>query len=108
MIKAYFWQSETDFFQAFLITGHSGLAPMGQDILCAALSGAAQAITMKLINIAGKNARFKRKDGFLYCSLEHGLIQREDVKALFETLFEFTKELQKQYKKSIKIVIRRR
>ncbi len=72
MIKAEFFK-KGDLLTGFKITGHSGFAEEGEDIVCAAVSSAAYMAANTITDIIGDNADIKVKDGYLsFVSDGHG------------------------------------
>lgn len=90
----------------FEITGHSGLAPKGEDLLCAAVSALAQGTLVGLESVIGIEARVEIKDGFINCRLPDTLTEGESSKAsvLLETLFHSLRSLEQDYSSQIAVV----
>lgn len=64
MIKAEFLK-KGDSLTGFKITGHSGFAQNGEDIVCAAVSSAAYMAANTITDVIGDNADIEVKDGYL-------------------------------------------
>lgn len=64
MIKAEFFK-KGDSFTGFKITGHSGFAEEGEDIVCAAVSSAAYMAANTITDVIGDNAETEVRDGYL-------------------------------------------
>lgn len=78
----------------FKISGHSGFAESGKDIVCASISSISQMCLVGLENVLGLNANVKSCDGFLECKIDKSLNAKllEKVDLLFNT-FEKSIEL---------------
>ncbi len=107
MIKVHLWYTKDGHMKSYAVMGHSGIAPQGKDILCAAVSGGVQAITVGMLKVAGKQATFKKKKGFLYCAVPERIAKRAEIAALTDALEAFITELAGQYKNNIDVVRRK-
>ena len=58
MIRAEFF-SKADHLNGFSVSGHSGYADAGEDIVCAALSSVIQTAVLGLMRVAGINVGFE-------------------------------------------------
>lgn len=54
------------------VSGHSGFADRGEDIVCAAVSALAQTALMGLERVAEQPLTKKIRDGYLHCKLKAG------------------------------------
>ena len=83
----------------FTVTGHSGLAQKGNDIVCAAVSAA---VWMTINGIERQHLAqisYKQEDGFVECSISETRDAAAD--ALLNSLVYTMTELSAQYKKYI-------
>lgn len=64
MIKAEFFK-KGDSLTGFKITGHSGFAHEGEDVVCAAVSSAAYMAANTITDVIGDSAEIEVKDGYL-------------------------------------------
>ena len=93
----------------FVISGHSGYAEEGSDIVCSAISALSQSVCVGLENVLNLNPTIKvnEKKAHLSCFVENE--KDEKVKLLFDT-FEKTVELllvgDKNLKKYIKLEVK--
>lgn len=90
----------------FKITGHSGMAPKGRDLLCAAVSALAQGALVGLESVAGIQVRAEVRDGFVTCRLPGHLTEAESLSAsvLLETLLRSLRSLERDYGEHIRVV----
>ena len=85
----------------FTVSGHSGFAESGEDIVCAAVSST---VWMTINGIEKQNlARlsYKERDGFVDCIVEEKFSDGADV--LLNSLVMFIAELSEQYKEFLKL-----
>jgi uncharacterized protein YsxB (DUF464 family) len=67
MVTVSFYQTPEGRWSGFKAHGHSGFAPAGKDIVCAAVSILAQTAVLGLCHYLGKNVDVEVKEGFLNC-----------------------------------------
>ena len=85
----------------FTVSGHSGFAQSGEDIVCAAVSST---VWMTINGIEKQNlARlsYEERDGFVDCIVEEKFSDSADV--LLNSLVMFIAELAGQYKEFLKL-----
>ncbi len=85
MIKAVFKLSPSGEVLGFSLSGHSGAAESGQDILCAAVSGAVQCVITVIeegMGITGCISVKEGKDNRIECDLSSLSDKTEALKAL--------------------------
>ena len=85
----------------FTVSGHSGFAESGEDIVCAAVSST---VWMTINGIEKQNlARlsYEERDGFVDCIVEEKFSDGADV--LLNSLVMFIAELSEQYKEFLKL-----
>lgn len=71
MIKVTLFRQPDDFIQKFTVSGHSGYAPEGSDIICAAVSALAQTTIGALEDLTRLSVEYQisDKDAHLECKL---------------------------------------
>ena len=69
MITATLKFADKDRYKGFAVEGHSGSAPKGRDIVCAAVSAIVQTALIGLDEEAHMNGTYSISDGFVNCSL---------------------------------------
>ena len=85
----------------FELSGHSGYAEQGSDIVCAAVSSAAYMAVNTVTDILNLNADISVDDGFLRMKLtSQDALKAQDVLRGFEL---HITELSKQYQSNIKV-----
>ena len=87
----------------FKISGHSGYAEEGSDIVCAAVSSASLMVANTITDIQQLNADVAASDAFL--SLEMQPNEAQKAKDILEGLRLHLTALSEQYKKYIKVKI---
>lgn len=93
----------------FKISGHSGYADIGNDIVCAGISALAQAALLGLDKVVGLNVKLNWQKGedenFIHCLLPEKMNdeQRKMSTAVLETMCIGIKEIAKQYPKYVYI-----
>ena len=101
MIKFRTVRNTDGFVRQFTVSGHSGFAQSGEDIVCAAVSST---VWMTINGIEKQNlARlsYVERDGFVDCIVEEKLSDGADV--LLNSLVMFIAELSGQYKEFLKL-----
>ncbi len=80
------FESEGNRILGFTVSGHSGLADAGEDILCAAVTSAVRLIECAINDVLGLGApvRLREEDAFLSLKLPGGL--SDDIDQLCQTL----------------------
>ena len=101
MINADFFVSIDGSLTGFRISGHSGYAPEGQDIVCAAVSAMSYLTANTVTEVLGVKPEVSAQDGFMSLKLN------EDEAKLCEVplkgFYLQMKELVKQYPEYIRI-----
>lgn len=82
-----------------IVSGHSGIADKGEDILCAAVSALAQGTVIGLKNVLKEKITIEKNDGYLYFRVRKNA--SSDI--LIETFKESIKDLVSQYPKHLKM-----
>lgn len=90
----------------FSVTGHSGYAKEGNDIVCAAVSALAQAAVMGLSEIAGQNVGHSQDKGNLICTMTPGedASKRLKAEAILSTFILGIQSIAAQYPKYVKLI----
>ena len=108
MITISFFQSpEDDKFTGFECSGHSGYSEAGSDIVCAAVSVLTYnfvASLEKLLKIEAETVA-REEDAYLKVNVKE--FANDDVQLLFRSLHLGLKEIEKSYKKNVKLTNRR-
>ena len=96
----------------FCMSGHSGYAEAGSDILCAAMSSCVQMVELGLIDILGKkrgSLLVSKQKTMVICKMPKDLTNSEKEKFFMftDTFYKYIRELEKAYKKHIFVVKRR-
>ena len=87
----------------FRISGHTGKAEAGKDVLCAAISSVAQATALGLTEVLNLNIYLKIDDGFMEVKLNEDHLENEFAQILLETCMKSLKEIVKNEKKFVKL-----
>lgn len=91
----------------FKISGHANHAKHGEDIVCAAVSGAVQMVGAGMVEHLGlSNFNMSAADEYISCSIPNDIseLDKQRAYALTNSLLIFLKQLQKQYKNYIKVI----
>ncbi|MGE5554466.1 MAG: ribosomal-processing cysteine protease Prp [Betaproteobacteria bacterium] len=83
----------------FLVSGHAGCGPRGEDIVCAAVSALTDTTVLALTRLAGVKARVEAAEGYLCCSLPAELapVARERAELLIEAMLLGLSEIAQAY-----------
>lgn len=82
------------------IEGHSNYSEYGTDIVCASVSSISITTINALLRLDKECIKYEEKDGFIKLDI---LKHNNYVDILIENMIDLLKELEKQYKKNIKI-----
>lgn len=83
-----------------IIDGHTGYDDYGKDIVCASISSIIITTVNAIMRINAEAINYQEKDGFV----ELTLVQHtETIDLLISNMIDLLYQLQKQYKKNIKI-----
>jgi len=106
MIKAVIYKAHGGEVKGFKITGHSGYAAQGKDIVCSAVSVLAQTALLGLLKVAEAEVDYRLEEGYLECSLAGADSDRKRImcEAILETMYEGLKSIRESYIKYIDIV----
>ncbi len=103
MIKIDFFTSD-DSIEGFRISGHSGSAEKGMDIICSAVSSAAYMAANTITEIAKCNAEIDVSDGFMSFRVTTKLSNAQQILEGLKLHFE---ALAADYPDNIKLTLRR-
>ena len=68
--------------RGFLIWGHAGEAPYGEDIVCASVSALSTAALVGLTEMVPGSAKYRLlPEGLIYCRLERDIPKEDGMKA---------------------------
>ncbi len=83
----------------FTVSGHTGFAENGSDILCAAISALTYSTINGITDVVGISAEVTEDDAFLECILPDNISEKETYAAdvLIASFLLSLKNLQKQY-----------
>jgi len=88
----------------FKISGHTGKAEFGKDILCSAISSVAQSTLVGITEILDlEPKKLQIEDGFLEFELSEKHYEDKSVQLLLETCLKSLKEIVKNEKKYVKL-----
>ncbi|MCL5676432.1 MAG: ribosomal-processing cysteine protease Prp [Firmicutes bacterium] len=104
MIKAEVRRDRAGWVTGFTVTGHSGFAPHGEDIVCAGVTALSEAAVLGLQRVAGVQPQVEMEDGFVRCELPP-LAQAQEVKAqaIIETMILGLRDIAKDYRRYVRI-----
>lgn len=105
MTKAKFFKKNM-LITGFEISGHTGYATHGEDILCAAVSAVSQSTCLGVMQILNLKAKMKKNDdkGFLSLDLKHLSIEEiKNAQTLLITLEKTLKDISIGNEKFIKV-----
>ena len=96
----------------FSMSGHSGYAEEGSDILCSAMSSCVQMIELGLIDVLGKRRgalMVSKQKTMVICRMPKDITNEEKEKFFLftDTFYKYISKLEKAYKKHIFVVKRR-
>lgn len=98
MIKAKFF-NQGDLLTGFEVSGHSGSAQQGEDIICAAVSSAVYMAANTITEVISVDADIKVDDGYLYLKVE----PLSKTQAILKGLQLHLISLSQDYPKNIKV-----
>ncbi len=90
----------------FKVTGHSGYAKRGEDIVCSAVSALTQTALLGLEKVAKASVDYDISDGYLQCRIIDAGSELGAVKcaAILETMYEGLKNIEITYGKYIRLL----
>jgi len=102
MIRAVFFRNREGLMTGFHINGHSGLAPAGEDVLCAFVSSAAYLTANTITEIIGAGADAQDSDGDMILTVYEKLT---DCQTILSGLMLHLEETGKQYPDNLNVTI---
>jgi len=88
----------------FTVTGHSGQAPHGEDIVCAGVTALSETAVLGLRHVAGALPQVEMRDGFLRCELPPVQGEQETrAQAILETLVLGLRDIARDYKSHLRV-----
>ncbi len=109
MIRAVIDRASSGDIIGFEVSGHSGYAEIGKDIVCAAVSAIVQTAVLGLVDVVGIEVVYHQRSGKVRCSLPEGLSEdlRGKANIVLETMLCGLKSIQEGYGPYIKVEERR-
>ena len=106
MTKITFFKNK-DLLIGFEVSGHTGYAEIGSDIVCSAVSSITQMTVLGLRSIK-LNVKKDNKKGYLFCKLSKNISENEILESQnwFETLKISLEDLEKDYKKYLSLEVK--
>ena len=101
MIQAVFFTGPSGELTGFRLTGHSGLAEEGSDILCAAVSSAAYMTANTVSDVIRAEARITDDEGYMNVAV--ALRDAKRCRDLFEGFKLHLQGLEEQYPENIEV-----
>ena len=89
-------------FIAFKLSGHTGKAEAGKDVLCSAISTASQMAVVAITEVAGIKADLQVRDGFLSLILEK---TSQETDLIIISLFKTLENICENEKKYVKLEV---
>ncbi|MDQ2087299.1 ribosomal-processing cysteine protease Prp [Herbivorax sp. ANBcel31] len=91
--------------QSFTVSGHSGFAEQGSDIVCAAISALAYTGVGALKDMAGIDS-YIEKDGYMECLVPKNVPdkKRQEVNIILETIVLGFKQVELSYRKYVSVL----
>ncbi len=103
MIRAQFFVDRNGNLSGFHITGHSGLAESGEDVLCAFVSGAAYMAANTITDVICADARAEADDGDMKVTVAERDL--EACQIILAGLKLHLTETEKQYPENIRVLM---
>lgn len=97
-------RKEHNIVKNIVIDGHSGYSEAGSDIVCASVSSICVTTVNALIRIDNNSICYQDNDGHLEVDIKK---HNEIIDIIIDNMIDLLSELEKDYKKYIKIEIRR-
>ena len=106
MINIKLFRNKHHEIMGFSFLGHSGYDELGKDIVCSALSSAAQLTIAGLLEVAKINVAYTLADGHIICSIPKDLpeISRQQADTLLLSLEVYLNEFIKAHDMYVSII----
>lgn len=95
---------DKDIVKSIVIEGHAGYSEAGRDIVCASVSSICITTVNTLIRLDNNSIDYEDNDGYLEVDIKK---HNEFIDIIIDNMIDLLSELAKDYKKYIKIEIRR-
>lgn len=106
MTKVYIFK-KGELICGYQVKGHSGYAEEGSDIVCSAVSTAAQMTLGGLKEIVNAKPKVVVKDGYMSVELEEKDFVLTEVQVLLKSMEKTLKEIAKQYADYVKLEVKK-
>ncbi len=105
MITAILKSDSSGNYSGFEVKGHSGSAPRGKDIVCAAVSAIVQAALIGLDEVADVKDTYTVSDGYIKCTLPKNLCEDKAVRVqtIVKTMHLGVLSIAEQYQDFVRI-----
>lgn len=94
-----------DRISGFEISGHTGYAEEGSDIVCSAVSSVSQMALLGIKDVLKLNIFFEISDGFLKLSLGEN-VENESAQVLLKSMEKSLREIQREYGNYVKLEVK--
>lgn len=91
----------------FEISGHTGYAEEGSDIVCSAVSSMSQMVVVGIKDVLKLNAFVEISDGYLKLKLSEKDIENNFAEVLLKSLEKSLKEIVKEYGNYVKMEVKK-
>jgi len=88
----------------FSVSGHSGYAEAGQDIVCAAISSAVTMAECTINDVCGGKAKVREKDGRVTLTLPASCDEEDTIQAVLAGMMLFLCSLRDDYPDNIEVM----
>ena len=102
MTKIYFTRRDGRF-TGFRLSGHTGKAESGKDVLCSAISATSQMAVLAITEVAKVKAEVEIRDGFLSLKLSE---PTKETELIITSLFKTLQSICEKEKKFVKLEVR--
>ena len=91
----------------FQVKGHSGYADEGHDIVCSAISTAAQMALVGLKEVLKLDVDFEMMDGFMSVHLKKEDVEQNSAQTILFAMEKTFEEITKQYSRFVKMEVKK-
>ena len=103
MTKCEFF-TENDRITGFSVSGHSGYAESGSDIVCAAISAVVSMAEATINDVSGAKAKVREKDGRVTLTLPASCDEEDTIQAVLAGMMLFLCSLRDDYPDNIEVM----